>query len=133
METVLPRRCETCLFHQPGLTPCTGRCGHPDRQPPYGYVAPHVRTRELNCYAGMDSLDLWRSNGFAPPSDKGGNPSGGSGGGHDPDSGGRADDRRRDFMFGRFADDQASNWSPGVRMTPGSRPPRPFPGDDEVN
>lgn len=133
METVLPRRCETCLFHRPGPTPCTGRCGHPDRQPPHGHVVPHVRTRELNCYAGMDTLDLWRSDGYPPPSANGGDPWGRPGGGNGSGPGPRTDDGRRETGFGRFADGYAPDWPPGLRTTPGSRPLRPFPGDDDSN
>ena len=58
MDGPLPRRCGTCRFHRKGPTPCTGRCLHPDLQPPNGHVRPFVRERELHCYGGW-GLDYW--------------------------------------------------------------------------
>jgi hypothetical protein len=79
METVQLHRCETCVYHLPGESPCTGRCGHPGWQPSTGVIR-FVRDRECACYGGW-GIDFWR-----PRRDDGGppgfgGPAGGSGGG----------------------------------------------------
>jgi hypothetical protein len=72
------RRCETCEFHEPGLTACTGRCRNLDWQPAGG--APRfVRARETACYRGW-GIDHWQPK-------HGGGP-GGSNGSQGPKPGG---------------------------------------------
>lgn len=81
MDGVRRRRCETCVFHEPGPTACTGRCRNPEWQPRGG--APlFVRDRETACYQGW-GRDHWRAKGpnDGPGGSNGPNPGGAGGGG----------------------------------------------------
>lgn len=63
------RRCETCNFHEPGPTACTGRCVNPNWQPANG-VPRLVRDRETACYGGW-GIDHWQPKRGGPGSTNG--------------------------------------------------------------
>lgn len=77
------RWCETCDFHEPGPTACTGYCRNRDWQPLDG-TRRQVRDRETACYRGW-GIDSWRpKRGGGPNSANGAQgprPGGGGGGG----------------------------------------------------
>jgi hypothetical protein len=81
METVRRRRCETCLHHRQGPTPCTGICLNRDWQPKTDAIR-FVRDRELACYQGW-GVDSWEPRNGGPGAGGGGGSmaGGGSGGG----------------------------------------------------
>jgi hypothetical protein len=59
MDSVPKRRCETCIFHLQGKSPCTGICLNRSWQPT-GDAQRFVRDRELGCYGGW-GVDHWQS------------------------------------------------------------------------
>jgi len=79
METVLAHRCETCVYHRPGESPCLGRCANPIWQPSSGAIR-LVRDRECACYGGWGH-DLWRARPDADGPSGPGGPASGPGGG----------------------------------------------------
>lgn len=81
MERVPSRkRCETCVFHRAGPSPCTGVCLNRTWQPRTD-ASRLVRDRELACYRGWGD-DLWSPKTHERPDDPAG-PSA-NGGGHPP-------------------------------------------------
>jgi hypothetical protein len=78
MDGVRRKRCETCVHHVAGPTPCTGICRNLIWQPKTDAVR-FVRDRELACYGGWE-VDYWLPKPDAFPSNGSGGPNPGAGG-----------------------------------------------------
>ena len=79
MDGVRRKRCETCVYHVAGPTPCTGFCRNLVWQPTSD-ASRFVRDRELACYGGW-GIDFWspKPDSF-PPNGSGGSAPGTGGG-----------------------------------------------------
>ena len=79
MDGVRRKRCETCVYHVAGPTPCTGICRNLVWQPTSNAIR-FVRDRELACYGGW-GIDYWSPRPDAFPSNGSGGSAPGAGGG----------------------------------------------------
>ena len=79
MDGVRRKRCETCVHHVAGPTPCTGICRNLAWQPKTDALR-FVRDRELACYGGW-GIDYWLPRPDAFPTNGSGGSTPGTGGG----------------------------------------------------
>ena len=109
MDGVRRKRCETCVYHVSGPTPCTGICRNLVWQPQSDAIR-FVRDRELACYCGW-GIDYWSPKPDSFPTNGSGGSTPGAGGG--PGGGGS-----HPAIYGTRADAPAGSGSAYIRLIP---------------
>jgi hypothetical protein len=108
MDGVRRKRCETCVYHVAGPTPCTGFCRNLVWQPKSD-AGRFVRDRELACYGGW-GIDYW-----SPKPDT--FPTNGSGGSA-PGTGGSSGGGPKPSPYGTLSGAPAGSVAAFIRLIP---------------